>query len=176
MERIKDEIKKFLNVYMNTEPVKTRNTYRRVKGWVVKCLILYLFFMVGAIILTPVVAPVMSNAPSILVMIVLVWMGWGFSSMLLNLKFIFKSSLQASKKGFEAGSKIETQHINVTYEYGNTYRVNTYTENQGCVTAIFSGFFKLFFWLFGCVYIAPFLVFIKITKSINNLRNYRHVN
>lgn len=97
---------------------------------------------------------------------------WGFATMGLYFRMVFRSVYNAGKAGYKQGEQIQTTHVNVRHTYGDNYEVSSYTEDQGCLFAIFGGMFKFFIWAVFCVYIGPFLTFKKIRLSKANLNAY----
>ena len=98
---------------------------------------------------------------------------WGYATLITYFPDIIKSVFKAGKTGFEAGEKIETTHIRVTYEYGNNYKVSSTTENKGCLFGFLGVTIQFIIWAFFCVYIGPFLTFKKIIGSRKNLKQYK---
>lgn len=171
----KEFASQLLNASKNVEPINNNNDYCRVKRWRNKAVFLYSFFSLIALIGTV----LFSGEPGMAIPVVAfvdILTAWGFATLFLNFKLFFKSSASAMRKGNKIGEQIQTQHVQVRHEFGDTYRVNTYTENKGCFVAMI--FFWLNFIVFGTlgIYVCPFLTFAKIKRTTDNLNNYKNTN
>ncbi len=175
---IKALIKHFIAVGSKAEPIEDLSDYRRVKRWVKKICILYGTATVIAI-LAIVMLPALSSFfeyPSVFVYIIappmILLTCWGYATLIMYLPDVIKSVIKSGSTGYKIGENIETTHVEVTHEYGNTYKVSSYTENKGCLFAVIAGTARLMVWTFFCVYIGPFITFKKLRNSIKNLRHY----
>ena len=176
-------IKKFLKYlfvkYSTPQEIKTARDYRYVKKWVKKISILYTVFTIAALLEIPLVCLLLPlfEIPKILGYILitpyLLLTNWGYATLITYLPEIIKSTFKAGKAGYEVGEQFETTHIQITHEYGNTYRVSSSTENKGCLFGYLAVMIQFLIWAFFCVYIGPFLTFKKITKSKENLKQYK---
>lgn len=178
MNFIKTEIKKFLSVYSATEEIHTARDCRRVKKWIKKVTLLYGFFTALAIVFIAVVWGIATTMGPLAIFAVvaspiILLTGWGYASLILNFKQVAKAVIKSGMQGYEVGEKIETTNYEVTHEFGNTYRVSAHTENKGCLFAMIAGVARLMVWLFFCVYVAPFLTFRKLWRSVQNLKKYQ---
>lgn len=176
IEGIKAILKEFFKQCSTPEPIETVADYRRVKKWVKKAIKLYsVFTVIGFIVIFVAFLIIISNDISIInafLMCLFLLTCWGYATLILYFRPIIKSVAKWGVGGYRVGEKIETTHVNVTHEYGNTYRVSSYTENKGCLFAIFAAGARFFVWAFFCVYIGPFLTVKKIKRSIVNLKKY----
>ena len=157
------------------EPISNRSDYTRVKNWVNKATVLYVLFTVIAVIVSVTLGDKAASSeemPLVVVILVAVLTGWGFATAVMNFKWMFKAMWSAGAQGYRIGEQIQTRHIDVTHEYGNTYKVTSHTENQGCAVAMIQSFINLCVWCFLCVYVCPFLSFKKISDSKKNLRKF----
>ena len=181
VEAVKMWVRKFFRIYSVPEPIEDSNDYNRVKAWIKKVIILYsvftglsIFFMIiGFSIFSAI------DLPGIIYMllpILVILTAWGYASIILYAKDIFKSVAKAGKAGYKVGEQIETTYVDVTHEYGKTYRVSSHTENKGCLFAMISAGAKFFFWGFFCVYIGPVLTFKKVWYSVKNIKAYEAKN
>lgn len=98
---------------------------------------------------------------------------WGYATLIMYLPQVFKSVVKSGVSGYKVGEKIETTHVEVTHDFGNHYRVSSYTENQGCFFAYMAGLIRFLVWAFFCVYIGPFVIYKKYKASKENLQNYK---
>ena len=184
-----DFISMLLHISKTAEPINNKSDYTRVKKWVKRAKRLYVTFSIFAIIITLLLLfvssfimgklpeakqyfEIMAIPVTILSLIVGLLTAWGFATMILNFKLMVKSMWSSGSAGYRAGEQIQTTHISVRHEYGNTYRVKSTTEDQGCILAMIYGFINLFVWAFLCVYVCSFLTFRKINVSKNNLENF----
>lgn len=164
-------ISALLHISKTAEPIENKSDYTRVKRWVNKATSLYIIFTVIALVISIVFFNSSSpEVPLIVIIFVAIFVGLGGATLLMNFKLMLKSTWSAGADGYKIGKTIQTNHINVTHEYGDRYKVSTYTENQGCAVAYINGLINLFVWCFLCVYICPFLSFKKISDSKKNLR------
>ncbi len=166
-----------LNNCRNPEPINNKSDYTRVKRWTRKASSLYTVFSIIAIVVSVMISCIMReivNVPLIAVLFVAVFTAWGFASMFLNFKLLIKSLWSSGTDGYRVGEQIQTKHIDIQHEYGNTYKVSTHIENEGCALALIYGFINLIVWAVLCVYVCPFLTFKKISKSKRHLRKFRN--
>jgi len=181
VEAVKMWVQKFFRIYSVPEPIEDSNDYNRVKAWIKKVIILYSLFTGFSIITMIIAISIMSafDVPGIAYLILPILdilTAWGYASIILYAKDIFTSVAKAGKTGYQVGSQFETTYVDVTHEYGNTYRVSSRTENKGCLFAVISAGAKFFFWAFFCVYVGPFLTFKKVWYSVKNIKEYEAKN
>lgn len=157
------------------EPVENNSDYTRVKRWVNKATALYVVFTIFAIIITVVaiITGSFSGYIPFLIPFVSILASWGFATIIMNFKLLVKSMVSAGINGFQDGEQIQTNHVSVSHDYGNRYKVSTYTEHQGCAGAMIYGFINFFVWAFLCVYVCPFLTLKKIGNSKKNLKKFK---
>lgn len=178
LEGIKEILKMFFKMCSTPEPIENEAAHRRVKAWTKKVIVLYgAFTVLGCIIIVMAFGFLMSlGAPLALGVLSFVFMltCWGYATMILYIRPIFKSVVKWGSAGYHVGEKIESTHVTVTHEYGDTYRVSSHTENKGCLFAVIAGGARFFVWAFFCVYIGPFLTFKKLRNSLKNLKDYEN--
>ncbi len=176
---------KFITVFTKKcskpEQIRSVNDCRRVKRWIAKTVVMYVVFSIIAAIISIAIASIPSypdfiELPTtmayILVPLVTVLTCWGFATLIMYLPQVIGSVGTAAAKGYEIGESIQTTHVTATHEYGNTYRVSSYTENQGCLFLVFGGLIGFLIWAVFCVYIGPFINFKKIIVSSKNIKNF----
>ncbi len=178
IESIRHLIKDFLKTSSAIEPINDLGDYYKVKRWVKKVGILYAVFSLLAL---AVIFGVLFNAASLEVPLffaytiippIILLTGWGYATLIIYFPKMIKSISKAAGAGYRVGENIEETHIQVTHEYGNTYKVSSHTENKGCLFAVISGTLKLMVWAFFCVYIGPFITFKKILRYRKALQGY----
>ena len=180
MDSFVDVIKKLLKGlfvrYSTPQEIKTVRDYRYVKKWVKKVSKLYTVFTILTLVEIPLVWVLLPlfDIPQALGYIIippsLLLTNWGYATLITYLPEICKSVFKAGKSGFEAGKQIETTHVHITHEYGNSYRVSSTTDNKGCLFAFLGGMLQFVIWAVFCVYIGPFLTLKKIKGSMENLK------
>ena len=176
---IKALIKQFFDTCSVAEPIENERDYRRVKKWTKKIRRLYTAFAIVALAemfcLSGIVR--LFEIPVIftytVVPFTLILTNFGYATLIVYLPRIVKGIVKSGRVGYDVGKNIETTHVSVSHEFGNTYKVSSYTDNKGCLFAVIGGTAKLLVWLFFCVYIGPFLTFKKYKKSMENLKQYK---
>ena len=179
MKRI---LKNFLELAAQPDPINDISDYRRVDTWIKRTKKLYRNFLIAGAVFTIIgfillFSSGMLNTPLFLLALPLLpflifFTACGYATLVLYFPTIFKSIVKAGSAGYDIGKNIETTHVNVTHEFGNTYRVSSYTENKGCLFAYISGFAKFFLWMVFCVYIGPFVTYKKLRASLKKLAAY----
>ncbi len=175
---IKTLIKNFFKVASEAEPINDLSDYRRVKNWIKKAIKLYIIFSSVAVLMSFIVLFISQYADMpvcftyIVLPPVILWSCWGYATMIMYLPQVIKTIRKTGSIGFNIGENIETTHVNVTHEYGNTYKVSSYTETKGCLFAIVGGVLGFFAWAIFCVYVGPFITFKKIRASSDNVKKY----
>ncbi len=175
---IKAFIKDFIRVASTADTIHDRHDYRNVKKWVKKVITLYSIFSVLAVLISILVISlsyafgmldffVCAIIPALILLTC-----WGYATLIMYAPRILKTVVKTGSIGFKIGENVETTHVNVTHEYGNTYRVSSYTENKGCLFAFIGGIVGFVGWAFVCVYIGPFITFKKLRDSLKNIENY----
>ena len=96
----------------------------------------------------------------------------GHATMKLYSDDVKKSVLKSGVEGYGIGKNIETTHVEVSHEYGNTYSVSSYTENKGCLFALLAGGGRYLLWVIYCAYAGPFVTVKKIKASQENVKKY----
>ncbi len=194
MAGIKETIKIFLRNFsarfLVAEEIKNDDDFRRVNTWVEKTSKSYKRYCIaGAIftILSTILVGVLlkqqlgingiatfflSIVLGIIYLIVLELAFMGLATMKMHSKEVFKSAWTAAKFGYEVGEKIQTTHVDVTHEYGNTYKVSTRTEDKGLLVAVICVSCIVISWMAYCVYKGTFLTMKKIKASKENLSKY----
>ncbi len=179
IEYIKDYIKRFIENASKAEPIQDKSDYYRVEKWVKKVKKLYIVSSViaaiASILIWTLLSKVDAGVPKIVYLLyppLILLTCWGYAMLVLYLPDVVKSVLKSGQAGYREGEKHQTTHVQVTHEYGNNYRVSSYTEDKGCLFAFIAGMIRFMIWAFFCVYVAPFLNFKKLKKSIENLRAY----
>ncbi len=170
-------LKNFFAMCSTPEPIKDKSDYRRVKAWLIKICVLYIIFTVIAIVIiampsSSTSAELPSAAASVLVPIVTVLTCWGLATLIVYFRPIFKSVISTGKAGYGVGKQVQTNKVDVSHEYGNTYRVTGRTEDKGCLFAVIAGSLKFCVWAFFCIYIGPFLTFKKAFGSVKKLNAF----
>lgn len=182
-EAIKTFLKNFIEDASKPEPINDISDYRKVKKWIKKVKKLYTVFSIVAVIVALIVTIVMkfvydiSVIPLFFVYVffqaLILLSCWGYATLIMYFPKVIKSVFKSGSAGYKVGSQIETTHVNVTHEYGNTYRVSSYTENKGCLFAVIVGTARFFVWMVFCVYVGPFVTFKKVRASKKNLVEYQ---
>ncbi len=177
---IKAFIKKFLKDGSTAEPIHDRSDYRRVKKWVKKVRRLYIVFPILEILMLLLTLPFAKDLEMplfgyVILLPMSVLTGWGYATLILYLPQVIKTVIRTGSMGFKVGENMETTHVNVTHEYGDTYKISSHTENKGCQFAFIAGILTFMIWVVFCVYIGPFITIKKIRDSLDNLKNY-HTN
>jgi len=160
------------------ETINTEEDYRRVKAWVKKVLILYGSFTALFIPIMVIFArfPEILDGEPVLIAIIPIFLLialWGYATIILYLPRMFRGMIDFGRFGFEVGKNVKSTHVEVKHEFGDTYKVSTYTDNKGCLFAIIGAGIRFFAGIFFCVYIGSFATFKKIYDSIRNLRAFR---
>ena len=177
-------VKNLFVEYSTPKEIETARDYRNAKKWVKKVSALYIGFTVFAVIsavagiaildlLIPSVGIIPKVIITVLCMPLFLLTNWGYATVITYFPEIIKSVFKAGKTGFEVGLNVETTHVQVSHEYGNTYSVSATTENKGFLFGYIAAVVQFIIWAFFCVYIGPFLTFKKIRKSIKNLKQYK---
>lgn len=102
----------------------------------------------------------------------LIFAGWGMVTMKMHFKEVAKSAWKAARYGYKVGETIKTTNVNVSHEFGNTYKVTARTEDKGVLFACIGVMVILLAWSAYCVYKGTFLTFKKIRNSKVNLEEY----
>ncbi len=98
----------------------------------------------------------------------------GMATMKMHFKEVAKNAWSAAKFGYEVGEKIQTTHVDVTHEYGNTYKISSRTESKGLLFAIICASVIMLSWGAYCVYKGSFLTIKKIKTSKQKLAEYKN--
>ncbi len=179
MELLKHSIKNFFKSASTAENVKDSKDYQCVLSWIKKVCVLYAVFSAIAILAIVLIIPAIASSnviPSFFAYLILpclfILTCWGYATLIIYIPKVIKSLKESAKAGYEIGKNIETTHINVTHEFGNTYRVSSYKDNKGCLVAYISMVLRFVIWCAFCVYVGPFLTFKKLFNSIKNIKAY----
>ncbi len=178
LQKIKAFTKKCVNDDFEAKPIHDKSDYREVQQWVQSITKKYIAFPVGFLLFYFVFfswAFLISDASVftyILIIPALILAGWGMANMWIYRSRVFKSVEKGGRAGYQAGEQIQTTHIDITHEYGNTYRATARTENKGCLFMVIGGMIKFLGWAFVCVYFIPFYTLKKLRDSIQNLKQY----
>ena len=190
---LKALLKNYVAHWSLAEPINNSGDYVRVKRWTKKVIVLMSVFTViafvwifamGALVfganslmqemngegISPIVIFLFSY---ILMPFALILSNWGYAMIILDLPNIAKSVMKSARFGYDAGKNIETTHVQVTHEFGNNYRVSSYTDNKGCLFGFIAGMAKFMVWAVFCVYVAPFLTFKKLKASFANMKAFQ---
>ncbi len=185
-EAIKCQFQKFCGLYSAADKIEDLSDYYKVTRWMKKVKKLYGAFTVIAILsiviglsggillfksLFEVEIPLGILVPLSIPLALLT--NWGYASLILHFKDVVRSVFKSATSAYQAGEKIETTHYQVSHEYGNTYRVSSYTENKGCLFAGLAIMARFWLWAFFCVYIAPFLTYKKFQKSKEEVKKFK---
>ena len=165
--------------------VKEENEYLIAKQWIkhvnklvrrqlVKYLFLALIISIIAFCLAP-IHPFLKVIISLGYVLVFCWGAIGTAIIKLYKKEIFdvKSMIAWSKAGYAIGKQIETTHINVRHEFGNTYSVKSYTENKGCLFAMIALCIRYMIFAPYCMFKGLPLTFRKYKKTLENIKAYQ---
>ncbi len=196
MAGIKDTVKifleKFSENFLIAEKVDNNEDFQRIDNWVKKTKKSYKRHSIAAIIFTilctimiggalreelgtnTVISFFISIIFFAIYMVVFRLAFLGFATMKMHYKKVFKSAWNAAKFGYQVGEKIQTTHIDVTHEFGNTYKVSSRTEDKGFLFAIICSFAIIISWGAYCIYKGTFLTMKKIKASEENLAKYNN--
>lgn len=177
LNNIWDWIKSFTADCARAETVEGEEDYRRVKKWVRKAIALYVlcsFLAIPQIILVTGLLRVEngSSIAGIYSALCFLLAYWGLATMALHCRRIFRGIASTGRLGYEIGKTVQSTHVQVTHEYGDTYKVHTRTENKGCLFAIIGGMIRFLGWAMFCVYIGSFATFKKIHGCKRNLKAF----
>lgn len=151
---------------------------KRVKKLVRNQLFKYLLLAFVIAIVTGFATPINPFLKLVLCLfytLVFCWCAVGTAVLKLYKKEIFnvKSMLAWGMAGYNIGKDIETTHITVNHEYGNTYSVKSYTEDKGCLFAIIALCIRYMLVAPYCLFKGLPLTFKKYTKTIENMKAYK---
>ena len=105
----------------------------------------------------------------------MIWLAVGTTVILLYKKEIFDldSMVRWGKAGYDVGKQFETTHVTVTHEFGNQYRVNSHTENKGCLFAIIALGVRCMIFAPYCMIMGLPLTYKKYKDTRANMEAYR---
>lgn len=182
---VKTFLKKFSERFSNVEEIENDEGYNRVKKWVKKTQKSYkksTFFMV---LLSCIFAIVISNLLKkfngwgflgyvlpLIFLPIYVLVGWGLTTVKMHFKEVAKSAWKAARYGYQIGETIKTTHVNVSHEFGNSYKVTSTTEDKGILFACIGMMCILGTWATYCTYKGSFLTFKKIKASKIKIEEY----
>ena len=185
VEEIKHFFANFPKYASQPFEVKEESEYLIAQQWIKhvnklvrKQLIMYLFL---ALIISVIficfasIHPLLKAIISLGYTLIFCWCAIGTAIIKLYKKEIFdvKSMIAWSKAGYNIGKQIETTHVNVKHEFGNTYSVKSYTENKGCLFAIIALFIRYMIFAPYCMFKGLPLTFRKYRKTLENIKAYQ---
>ncbi len=185
---IKNIFKCFFYAYSTPDPIKTDEDVANAKKWLKKTVILYGVFTAVALVTTllaiVLVSAILENEAvdiptavipfiAVLALPLTLLTCWGYASFFLYFKKMIKVVFNASKFGFIVGEQVKTTYVDVTHEYGNTYKVSSHTETKGLLFAYIAATASFVCWAAFCVYVAPFLTFKKVKGTLKNIDEYK---
>lgn len=179
---IKSIFKHFYNTYALAEKIKNIEEFERQKRWLNRVKRLYKCATIIAVLATffsAIFIAKMFEINSIIVMFampLLVLTCWGYVSMALYFKPMIKSIWNATKFGYKTGEKIKETHVNVSHEFGDTYKVSSYETDKGVLFAYIMSVVSFVCWVAFCIYVAPFLTYKKAKNTIKNLEQFENMS
>lgn len=102
-----------------------------------------------------------------------IYVGITFACMKLHKKEVKHTILRGVIDDYKLGEQFQTTHVNITHEYGNTYRVSRRVENDGCLFVFIGMGIRYLIWAAFCSYRAPVLIFKKYKSNMAELRNFK---
>ena len=190
IDSIKNYLKDIFTSYSTAEPINDESDYMRVKAWVKKTIKLFTIFTVLAAMEALIVWSIFgilvfaAKGTTETFLIIAYSFGlvvaglaffptnWGYGVMFMHLPEVLKSLFQSMKVGYKIGEQVQTTRVQVTHEFGDTYRVSSHTDNQGCLFAVIGGGVRLLIWMVFSIYIAPYLLYKKVRDSMKNIKAY----
>lgn len=195
MHSIKETVKIFLNNFSKkfsvVEPITDKEDYIRAKKWTKKATKTFkkcvIFWAILAIVISIVchielkavgidgfLLGILTFLLSIIYLGTFTLAGLGRATMKMHFKEVRKTAWEAAKFGYSIGKEIKTEHIDITHEYTNTYRVSSRTEHKGLLFAIICMLAIMGAWSAYCVYKGCFLELKKLIKTKEELKNYKN--
>lgn len=137
-------------------------------------LILALIISVSSVCFAP-IHPFLKVIASLGYTLVFCWCAIGTAIIKLYRKELFdvKSMIAWGKAGYNVGKQIQTTHVNIKHEFGNTYSVKSYKENKGCLFAIIALFIRYMIFAPYCMFKGLPLTFRKYKKTLENIKAYQ---
>ncbi len=119
--------------------------------------------------------PILKLMICLFYILVFAWSAVGTATLKLYKKELFniKSMIAWGKAGYDMGEQIKTTHVTVNHEYGNTYRVSSYTEDKGCLFAVIALFIRYMIFAPYCLFKGLPLTLNKYRKTMENMQAYR---
>ncbi len=179
-ETIKIFLKNFSNKFSVVNDVTNEEEFLKTKKWVKKARKLFRRYTIISIIIAMVLAYLTSIVihPALAIFLDLIYLitfelsGLGCATIKLYFKEVKKSAWQAAKFGYQVGEHIQSTEVNVTHEFGNTYKISSRTTNRGLLFAIICASAILISWAFFCCYKGSFLTIKKIKLTKQKLEEY----
>lgn len=78
-----------------------------------------------------------------------------------------------AKYGYQIGETVKTTKVDVSHEFGNTYKVSSHTEEKGLLFACIAMAGIMIAWAGYCIYKGTFLTFKKIKNTKLKLEEYK---
>jgi len=187
-ETIKNFISDFSRKFSTVEEINNEEDYIGVKKWVKKATKMYKKKTVWSIIWAILVSIlcffwlklavdgfvlwILTIILSSIYLSGFVMAGLGRATMKLHSKEVRKAAWEAAKFGYNVGKDVKTEHITVSHEFADTYRVSSRTEDKGLLFAVISMAVIMIAWTGFCVYKGCFLELKKIKETKEALVNY----
>ncbi len=157
MSSIKDTVKNFLKnlekKFSNAEQIENDEDYHRTEKWVKKTQKSYKKTAILGTIIASILTVVLISTllrdngwdsfgvvllGGLMLLIYLptfILAGWGHTTMKMHSKEVRKAAWKAAKYGYQIGETIKTKHVDISHEFGNTYKVSSRTEDKGLLFA-----------------------------------------
>ncbi len=184
IETVKAFLAKFKQKFSAAEEINNDDDYDKVKKWVKKTTKTYKKATIIAVIISILIIILFASSGMadgfLLLLIGIIFTAveivaaWGIATMKMHKKEVRKSAWQFAKYGYLVGEQIQETHVDVSHEFGNTYKVTTRTENKGLLFAVISVSIILITWGAYCIYLGSFLTMKKIKLSKENLAEYKN--
>ena len=182
MDFLKAPWRALIRLYGEKDTITTIEDYYRVKRWKKHVHRLFLSRAIMGLLIAIVMIRVMAMveevsgiarfAYSVILPPLWIYVGFAFACMKLHKSEVRHTILRGAIDDYKLGEQFQTTHVNISHEYGNTYRVSRHVENDGCLFVFIGMGIRYLIWATFCSYLAPILIFKKYKANMAEIENF----